>query len=230
MPCCALCPPLEWGLAPAGAIAAHVALLAAWNLIRGRPGRAMIAIRDNPIAAMTMGINTAFYKSLTFGVSAGFTGIAGALSAIVSQFVAPDSFTFILAVTLLVGLVVGGLGSIPGAIFGGIFILFLPNFAEEVHQGLSSAMYGAALVVGHDDEQVRPLRRSRPPAVELRPQRSGGPRVLERPLRKIITPGEEAIELLRECVGIIWVEAFSVAWLKDKANAIIAKVERKAKP
>ncbi len=121
--------------------------VAAWNMIRGRSGRAMIAIRDNPIAAKTMGINTALYKSLTFGVSAAYTGVAGALSAIVIQFVAPDSFTFILAVTLLVGLVVGGLGSIPGAIFGGLFILFLPNFAEEVHQGLSSAMYGAFLIL-----------------------------------------------------------------------------------
>lgn len=120
--------------------------LAAWNLVRGRSGRAMIAIRDNPIAAATMGINTAMVKSLTFGVSALFTGIAGALSAVVVQYVAPDSFTFLLAVSFLVGLVIGGVGSIPGALIGGIVILFLPNIAEEISKGLSWAVYGLFLI------------------------------------------------------------------------------------
>ena len=119
----------------------------AWNLVRGRAGRAMIAIRDNPIAARTMGINTSLIKAVTFGVSALYTGVAGALSAIVIQFVAPDSFTFILAVSLLVGLVVGGVASIPGAVFGGLFILFIPNFANEISDGLAWAVYGAFLIL-----------------------------------------------------------------------------------
>ena len=89
-----------------------------------------MAIRDNPIAAAAMGINTALYKTLTFGVSALYTGVAGALGAIAIQFVAPDSFTFLLSVSLLVGLVVGGVGSIPGSLFGGLFVLFVPNIAE----------------------------------------------------------------------------------------------------
>ncbi|MEQ9639556.1 MAG: branched-chain amino acid ABC transporter permease [Alphaproteobacteria bacterium] len=121
--------------------------LGAWNLIRGRTGRAMVAIRDNPLAAKAMGINTALYKSGTFGVSAMYTGIAGALSALAIEYVAPDSFTFILAVSFLVGLVVGGVASIPGAIVGGLFILFIPNFAEEVSKGLSWAVYGAFLIL-----------------------------------------------------------------------------------
>ncbi len=107
-------------------------ILGAWNLVRGRTGRAMIAIRDNPIAASTMGINTSLYKSITFGVSGFYTGIAGALGAIVAEFVAPDSFTFFLSVWFLVGMVVGGLASIPAAIAGGIFILYMPNVSEEV--------------------------------------------------------------------------------------------------
>ncbi len=107
-------------------------IIGAWNLVRGRTGRAMIAIRDNPIAAQTMGINTALYKSVTFGVSGFYTGIAGALGAIVAEFVAPDSFTFFLSVWFLVGMVVSGLASIPAAIAGGIFILYLPNIAEGV--------------------------------------------------------------------------------------------------
>jgi branched-chain amino acid transport system permease protein len=107
-------------------------LVGAWNLTRGRTGRAMIAIRDNPLAAKTMGIDTSLYKSVTFGVSGFYTGVAGALGAIVAEFVAPDSFTFFLSVWFLVGMVVGGLGSITGAIAGGFFILYVPNMSEAV--------------------------------------------------------------------------------------------------
>ena len=121
--------------------------LCASNLVRSRTGRAMIAIRDNPLAAKSMGINTALFKSLTFGVSALYTGIAGALGAIVVQFVAPDSFTFFLAVSFLVGLVVGGVASIPGAIFGAFFVMFVPNIAEGISKGLAWAVYGVMLIL-----------------------------------------------------------------------------------
>jgi branched-chain amino acid transport system permease protein len=120
---------------------------AAWNLINSRSGRAMMAIRDNPIAARSMGVNSSLYKSLTFGVSAFYTGIAGALSAIVIEFVAPDSFTFQLSILLFIGLVVGGTGSIWGAIFGGLFILMVPNIAEEISTGLSYAVFGVILIL-----------------------------------------------------------------------------------
>jgi branched-chain amino acid transport system permease protein len=119
----------------------------AWNLVRGRTGRALVAIRDNPIAARTMGVNSALYKSWTFGVSALYTGVAGALGAIVIQFVAPDSFTFLLAVSFLVGGVIGGINSIPGAVVGGFFVVFVPNIAEEVSKGLSWAVYGLILIL-----------------------------------------------------------------------------------
>ena len=117
------------------------------NLVASRSGRAMMAIRDNPLAARSMGVNVALYKSLAFGVSALFTGIAGALGAIVIQFVAPDGFTFALSVALLVGLVVGGVGWLPGALVGGAFIVFIPNVAEEISKGLSGALYGVILIL-----------------------------------------------------------------------------------
>src|SRR5499427_9204138 len=92
-----------------------VLFVLAANLLRGRTGRAIMAIRDNHLAAETMGINSALYKSVVFGVSAAYTGIAGALSAIAIAFVAPDSFDVFLSVTLLTGIVIGGLATISGA-------------------------------------------------------------------------------------------------------------------
>jgi branched-chain amino acid transport system permease protein len=103
-----------------------------WNLLRGRTGRALVAIRDHPIAASTMGIDTSLYKSLTFGVSAMFTGVAGSLGALWAEFVSPDSFDLFLSIRLLIGIVVGGVGSIIGTFFGAAFIEFVPNIANDV--------------------------------------------------------------------------------------------------
>jgi len=128
-------------------IVAVVMYVCANNLVHSRTGRALIAIRDHPIAASAMGINVALYKSLTFGVSALYTGVAGALGAIAISFVAPDSFTFTLAIALFVGLVVGGVGSIPGTFFGGLFVLFVPNIAEQFSKGLAGAVYGIILLL-----------------------------------------------------------------------------------
>jgi branched-chain amino acid transport system permease protein len=127
-----------------------VGLLLYWfavNLVSSRSGRALMAIRDNPLAARAMGVNSALYKSLAFGVSAAFTGVAGALGAIVVQFVAPDSFSFFLSVALFVGLVVGGVGWLPGALAGGAFVVFVPNIAEHFNKALAGAAYGVILIL-----------------------------------------------------------------------------------
>ena len=117
------------------------------NLLAGRTGRAVVAIRDNPISAQAMGIDTSLYKSLTFGVSAGYTGVAGSLSALVIAFVAPDAFDVFLSITFLVGIVVGGLASIPGAVFGALFIQFVPNWAQDISKAAPWAIYGVMLIL-----------------------------------------------------------------------------------
>ena len=129
------------------------------NLLRSRSGRAFMAIRDNEIAASAMGIDVALYKTLAFGVSAGITGIAGSLGAIVVQFVAPDSYTINLAIAIFLGMVVGGVGWLPGSIVGSAFIIFVPNIAESISKGLSGAVFGVLLflvifVVPHGARQV----------------------------------------------------------------------------
>ena len=117
------------------------------NLLKSRSGRAMMAIRDNQIAASALGVNLSLYKTLAFGISAAFTGIAGALGAIVVQFVAPDGYTIQLAIAIFLGMVVGGVGWLPGSLAGSAFIVFVPNIAENVSKGLSGAVFGMLLIV-----------------------------------------------------------------------------------
>ena len=127
-----------------------ILLLLFWlaaNLLASRTGRAIVAIRDNPIAAQAMGVDTALYKSLTFGVSAGYTGVAGALSALAIAFVAPDAYDVFLSITFLVGIVVGGLASVSGAIFGALFIQFVPNWAQDISKAAPWAIYGVLLIL-----------------------------------------------------------------------------------
>jgi branched-chain amino acid transport system permease protein len=129
------------------------------NLLRSRSGRAFMAIRDNEIAASAMGIDVALYKTLAFGVSAAITGIAGGLGAIAVQFVAPDGYTITLAISLFLGMVVGGVGWLPGSIVGAAFIIFVPNIAEGISKGLSGAVFGVILflvifLVPHGARQV----------------------------------------------------------------------------
>jgi branched-chain amino acid transport system permease protein len=125
---------------------AVIMFLLAWNLLRGRVGRALVAIRDNHVAAEAMGVNNAIYKSLAFGVSAMYTGVAGALGAIAIQYVAPDSFNIFLSIVFLVGIVVGGLASITGAIYGALFIQFVPNIADEISKAAPWAIFGIFLL------------------------------------------------------------------------------------
>jgi branched-chain amino acid transport system permease protein len=134
----------------------------AWNLVRHRAGRAMRAIRDGEVAAAASGINVAGYKTLAFGISAFYAGIAGSLLGQSTGFVSPDTFTVALSIQLLVGAVVGGLASIPGPLIGGIFGYFLPiesnqwvptqtwipsQIASTVEKAGPAVTYGALLIL-----------------------------------------------------------------------------------
>jgi branched-chain amino acid transport system permease protein len=109
---------------------ALVLFAAAWLILRGRTGRAFRAVRDSETAAVSSGVSLARYKTLAFGISAAYAGIAGGLFALVTAFVNPDVFPIALSIFLLVGVVVGGLGGLSGLVFGAIFIAFLPLWAQ----------------------------------------------------------------------------------------------------
>ena len=102
-------------------------LFLALNLLRTSTGRAMTAIRDSEISAQSMGIHIAYTKTLAFGISAGFTGLAGSLLAHKIGYLAPDSFTLMTSIQLLLMVVIGGLGSLHGVIYGALFIGLLPQ-------------------------------------------------------------------------------------------------------
>ena len=104
-----------------------VVLYLTLNLIRSPSGRAFMAIRDSEISAESMGINLSIYKVKSFAISGCFTGLAGALFAHRLYFLTPDAFNFLLSIQLLMMVVVGGLGTVHGAIFGAIFVGLLPQ-------------------------------------------------------------------------------------------------------
>ncbi|HET6682765.1 MAG TPA: branched-chain amino acid ABC transporter permease [Gaiella sp.] len=132
---------LSWSIALVGYVVA-------WLLLRGRSGRAFRAVRDSETAAQSSGVSLARYKTLAFGVSAAYAGVAGSLFAIATTYVNPDTFPVALSILLLVGVVVGGLGSLAGLVAGAVFIQFLPSWSQEVSKspGAPSVVSGALLI------------------------------------------------------------------------------------
>jgi branched-chain amino acid transport system permease protein len=146
---------LTWGIA-------FVLLFFAWLLVRGKPGRALQAIRDSELAAASSGVNLAKYKTLAFGISAFYAGVAGSLYVISRAYINPDVFPIILSVYLVAALAVGGLDSFVGLIVGAALIYVLQNRADDVTQwlnhlpaldldprrpGMPSVIFGAVLIL-----------------------------------------------------------------------------------
>ncbi len=127
------------------------------NLLRSPAGRAMVAIRDSEVSAQSMGIHLARYKTMAFAISAGMTGLAGALFAHYVRYLAPDAFDVLLSVQFVTIVFVGGLGSLRGAILGAMFVRLLPQFIAVVRDdlpfgigrlpGLEPSLFGLVLVL-----------------------------------------------------------------------------------
>jgi branched-chain amino acid transport system permease protein len=157
--------PYVFGIAIEGAtgiyyVALAVLVLVLWlsaNLLRSPSGRALVAIRDSEVSAQSMGIHLARYKTLAFAISAGMTGLAGALFAHYVRFLAPDSFDVLLSVQFLTIVFVGGLGSLRGAILGAMFVRLLPQVIAIMRDdlpfgigrlpGLEPSLFGLVLVL-----------------------------------------------------------------------------------
>jgi branched-chain amino acid transport system permease protein len=133
---------LTWALA-------LVLFVLAWLLLRGAPGRAFRAVRDSEIAAASSGVNIAAYKTVAFAIGAAYAGVAGSLLVIAVAFADPQSFPAKLSLTILVGAVIAGLGSLWGVLLGAAFVEFLPVISVHVSNkpGVPDAIYGAALIL-----------------------------------------------------------------------------------
>lgn len=117
-----------------------------YNIVKSRMGRTFIAVRDSEIAAQATGINVSFYKTVMFVISAFFTGLAGGLYAYWIGFVSPNDFTIVSSFLLLAMIVVGGLGSIPGAIIGALLFTIIPHFTNTF-VGVTNIVIGIAVVL-----------------------------------------------------------------------------------
>ncbi len=125
---------------------AAVLFVVAWLLVRGRTGRALRSLHHSEVAAAASGVNIAAFKTFAFGVSAFYAGVAGSLYAIAVAFVNPDSFPISLSILLLTGVVVAGLGSLSGIVFGALFIEFVPLDAQNISKQAPSVVYGLVLI------------------------------------------------------------------------------------
>jgi branched-chain amino acid transport system permease protein len=142
-------------------IVALVMCVGAWLIVRGRFGRALRSVRDSEIAATASGVSTAGVKTVAFGISAFYCGVAGGLFAIAVTYVNPDTFPIDLSILLLVGVVIGGAGSLGGMVFGALFVEFiritwgpaLLDLFSQVHHintrapGSSLVVYGVVLLL-----------------------------------------------------------------------------------
>lgn len=125
---------------------AVLTIIITYNLINSRPGRAMLSIRENDIAAEAMGVDVPKYKMLAFAVSTFFAGIAGGLYSFSAHYISPESFVNAESSAILAMMVVGGIGSISGSFIGGLVLTFLPEMMRFLGN-IRLVLYGLAVVV-----------------------------------------------------------------------------------
>ena len=126
-----------------------VLLLCLWlarNLAQGATGRILVAVRDDPVGAAACGIDVERYRALAFAASASFAGVGGGLGVLVTDFIAPARYGFMVSIQLLVGAVLGGVQSIAGAPIGAALLLVLPELADRISKNLTWPVYGLLLI------------------------------------------------------------------------------------
>lgn len=123
-----------------------IAALVVRNLVRSRFGRSLLALRDNEAAAVVMGVNRAYTRTLVFGASAGIAGLGGAVFAVSSGILTPTGFSLLLTLYFLAGLVMGGPGSLWGPVFGGFLVYYIPVWASELTSSSSGASLAGVLL------------------------------------------------------------------------------------
>lgn len=124
-----------------------VACLVVRNIMSSRLGRGIVALRDREAAGIVMGVNRAFVRTVLFGISAGIAGVAGGFFGLLNGIIIPDSFSLLLTINLLVGMIIGGSASFWGPIIGGFVIYFVPIWSSDVTGGpISGVLFGAILI------------------------------------------------------------------------------------
>ncbi|HEY6868064.1 MAG TPA: branched-chain amino acid ABC transporter permease [Candidatus Eisenbacteria bacterium] len=116
------------------------------NLARSTHGRALFAIRDDEVAAEALGVNTTAYKVFAFVISAFFAGVAGGLSVHLLSVASPDSFTFLRSIEVIAMVVLGGLGSVSGAVVAAVVLTLLPEVLRPVQQ-YRMVLYSLMLII-----------------------------------------------------------------------------------
>jgi branched-chain amino acid transport system permease protein len=195
-----------------------VATWLAYNVVRTRPGRALRALRETEVAAQAMGVNLAVAKTGIFSMSAVYAGVAGALITHLTGYISPSAFGLLVSFQLLASIVVGGLGSIPGAIIGAALITWLP-FAASRTQGLASVVEGAAIIaiVLFLPAGLISLRRRAPAPISFTPEVESTP-IIPSPLHSKLA--EVLLQTRDLSVNFGGVQALDALDLKVQRGAI----------
>ena len=134
-----------------------VMFVAASNLMRTRDGRALVAVRDHYLSAEVMGINLAYYRTLSFGIASFYAGIAGALYAHYLLFVSVEAFNILFSIQFLGMVIIGGLGSISGSLMGAAFMVLLPEVVQAAADTFAGGAIDRALRLGSSISFLREM-------------------------------------------------------------------------
>jgi branched-chain amino acid transport system permease protein len=134
-----------------------VMFVGAANLMRSRDGRALVAVRDHYLSAEMMGINLAYYRTLSFGIASFYAGVGGALYAHHILFVSVEAFNILFSIQFLAMVIIGGLGSVMGSLMGAAFMVLMPEAVQSAAQALQGSAIDTALNLGNSLNFLREM-------------------------------------------------------------------------